>query len=109
LRSLDAGEVGCGVYASETGLMTWDTGEPQKCSQEIQSLWNAIDPAVWRRVWCRNDPVGRRIMIGIPLTKYWPTAAVFTPASCNRVLAMDYRELNTAYAVKNAPPLHIFS
>ncbi len=106
LRSFDTGE-GWGVFAAESGLYAFFGGEPQKISQEVQTLWTAIDPNRWGDVWVKNDQVNRRIYVGIPLTAYSPTGTTFTPSSANKILVLDYRELNSAQAIEAAPPLHI--
>lgn len=106
LRSFDLGE-GWGIFASQAGLYMFSGGEPSKISQEIQTLWSSIDPKLYRHVWVRNDLTNRRIYIGAPITLYPPTGAKFTPQSCNKLLVIDYRELNSSAMIESAPPLHI--
>jgi hypothetical protein len=106
VRSFDTGE-GWVVFASEAGLYMAAGGEPQKVSQEIQTLWSSIDPKQYENVWIKNDLENRRIYVGVPMTKYSPTNNTFTPSSVNKLLVVDYRELNTSSAIENAPPLHI--
>lgn len=106
LRSFDTGE-GWGVFASLSGLYMFFGGEPVKISQEIQTLWAAIDPTLLRHIQVKNDTVARRCYVSVPLTNYTPTNTAFTPDSNNKILVVDYRELNSAAAIENAPPLHI--
>lgn len=106
LRSFDLGE-GWGVYAGNSGLYMFAGGEPIKISQEVQKLWDAIDPTLQQNVWVKVDLQNRRIYIGAPITLYPPTGATFTPESCNKLLVIDFRELNSSSMIENAPPLHI--
>jgi len=104
VRSFDVGE-GWGIFAAESGAYVFSGGEPQKISQEIQTLWNSIDPELRHHVWVKNDPINRRVYIGVPLTFYSPTNTAFTPLSCNKILVLDYRELNTAGMIEMGAPL----
>ena len=106
LRCFDLGE-GWGIFASDSGLYMFSGGEPVKISQEVQKLWDAIDPVLKKNAWVKNDLANRRIYIGAPITVYPPTGTTFTPQSCNKILVVDYRELNSSGAIENAPPLHI--
>lgn len=106
VRGFDTGE-GWVIYGSEAGLYMAHGGEPIKVSQEVQTIWGAIDPTLYRHVQIVNDLENRRIYCLAPITAYAPTGATFSPASCNKILVVDYRELNTAQAIQNAPPLHI--
>ena len=82
-------------------------GEPQKISQEIQNVWSSIDPNLYKHVWLKNDIENRRMYIGVPLTVYPPTGTTFTPQSVNKIIMVDYHELNNSQAIINATPLHI--
>jgi hypothetical protein len=106
VRAFDTGE-GWLVYGSQAGLYMAAGGEPQKVSQEIQTWWSAIDPNLYRHVQVKNDLENRRIYIPCPLTAYAPTGATFSPQSNNKVMVVDYRELNTSSQIQNAQPLHI--
>jgi hypothetical protein len=105
-RCFDVGE-GWGMIACESGLYAFSGGEPQKISQEIQNLWMSMNTALWQHVWVRNDVSTKRIYIGVPLATYTPTDTTFMPQSCNKIFVLDYRELNTASMIENAPPIHI--
>jgi hypothetical protein len=105
-RCFDTGE-GWLVFASQAGLYMASGGEPQKVSQEIQPLWSAIDPNLFKHVWIKNDIENRRMYIGVPLTAYPPTGNTFSPQSNNKVIMVDYHELNNSSAIINATPLHI--
>jgi hypothetical protein len=106
LRCFDVAE-GWGMFAAESGLYAFSGGHPEKVSQEIQTLWDAIDPNLRKHVWVTNDPINRRIYVGVPLTLYSPTGATFAPASCNKMLVLDYRNLNTAEAIQGQGPVRI--
>ncbi len=106
IRCFDTGE-GWLVFASDPGLYMCAGGEPQKISQEVQTLWDAIDPTLYRHLALKNDFANRRIHIAAPVTKYAPTGATFTPQSNNKILTVDYRELNTSAQIETAAPLHI--
>jgi hypothetical protein len=106
IRGMDTGE-GWIVLANYAGLYMTAGGEPHKVSQEIQTLWNKIDSSLYRHVQVVNDFAGRRIHVPCPLTAYAPTGATFTPASNNKMLVVDYRELNTSAQIESAAPLHI--
>jgi hypothetical protein len=101
-RSSDTGE-GWFAVGDESGLYLCNGSSPRKISQEIQNLWDSIDPNLWHLIWMKNDPVTRRFYIGVPLTAYSPTGATFTPASCNKVLVLDYRELELEQLLSNGP------
>jgi hypothetical protein len=106
VRCFDTGE-GWLVFASNAGLYMCSGGEPQKVSQEIQTIWTAIDPNLYQHVWIKNDIANRHMYIGVPLTAYPPTGATFSPLSVNKTLMVDYHELNNSAAIINATPLHI--
>jgi hypothetical protein len=106
VRCFDVGE-GWGMFAAESGLYAFSGGHPEKISQEIQTLWDAIDPNQRKHAWVTNDPINRRVYIGVPLTAYSPTGATFSPASCNKLLVLDYRNLNTAEAIQGQGPVRL--
>jgi len=106
VRCFDVAE-GWGMFAAESGLYAFSGAHPEKVSQEIQTLWDAIDPNLRKHVWVTNDPVNRRIFVGVPLTAYSPTGATFAPASCNKMLVLDYRNLNTAEAIQGQGPVRL--
>jgi hypothetical protein len=105
-RGFDVVE-GWAIFAAESGLYAFGGGEPEKVSQEIQTLWTAISPSQQRHVWVKNDSINRRIYVGVPLTAYAPTGTTFTPSSCNKMFVLDYRNLNTAGAIQGSGPVRL--
>lgn len=101
------------AWASSSGARIFGGDQPWKLSQEIQPDWvgaakagaaswssaPGINPAYQTRCWALNDPVGRVIYFGVTLTGPPQGAA-------NRIFVLDYRELETAYAIGNSPPVH---
>lgn len=105
-RCFDVAE-GFGMFGAESGLYMFAGGEPEKVSQEIQTLWSAIDSNLRKHVWVKNDPINRRVYVGIPLNSYSPTGVTFSPLSCNKMLVLDYRNLNTAGAIQGSGPVKL--
>ena len=116
LKAGDPGKFGTGdgaedfaVIASKNGAYLFAGSEFWKVSQEISrgSLAQAQDP---RKCWdditwsssqtivAKNDPATRRAYFAVPLN------GALTP---NCVFALDYREMDTAAQIAQAPPLHI--
>lgn len=75
------------AWASNSGARIYRGSTPFKVSQEIQSLWDRINPSAAKMVWAKNDPVKRRIYFGVP------TESHQTP---NLIYPLDYRDLMTA-------------
>ncbi len=85
------------VIADRSGLYIFDGGEPVKISQEIQPLWDQINWAAGHTLWVRVDTRAKRILVGVPI------APATQP---NRVLALDYRGLNSASDIATLGSLH---
>ena len=106
-RALDAGEE-CIVFVSKSGggngsnptyaLRIFEGGQPWKISQEVQSIFDNINPAAEQTMWLVNDIGQRRIYIGVP------TGAATAP---NLIYVLDYREIDTAYQMATAASIHI--
>lgn len=86
------------VIAHRTGLYIFGGGEPVKISQEIQPTWNQINWQYGHTVWVTVDTKERRIFVGVPL------GAATSP---NKVLMLDYRDLDTADDIASRPPVSI--
>lgn len=71
------------VIASRAGLYLFNGGEPQKLSQEIQPVWDAINWQYGSTVWVTVDAQHKRIYVGVP------TGAATAP---NEILVLDYTE-----------------
>ncbi len=93
-----------GIGSGGKGFMAWGgpdgahvfTGRnPEKCSQEIQSLWDAIDQSLVSQCWAKNDQSNKRLYFGNPLS---PTQM--------QVLVLDYRNLSSEQ-IGSLPPVHI--
>ena len=100
--SVDGVDVGedWAVIADRSGLYLFDGGEPVKISQEIQPLWDTINWAAGQTLWVRVDTRQKRILAGVPI------APATQP---NRVLALDYRSLQTAGEIIALPAIHASS
>ena len=86
------------VIAHRTGLYIFNGGEPIKISQEIQPTWNQINWQYGHTLWVTVDTKERRIFIGVPL------GAATSP---NKVLMLDYRDLDDASDIAGRPPITI--
>jgi len=86
------------VIAHRTGLYIFNGGEPIKISQEIQPTWNQINWLYGHTLWVTVDTKERRIFVGVPL------GAATSP---NKVLMLDYRDLDDAADIAGRPPINI--
>src|SRR6266446_4431498 len=86
------------VIAHPTGLYIFSGGEPIKISQEIQPTWNQIHWQYGHTLWVTVDTKERRILIGVPL------GAATSP---NKILMLDYRDLDDADLIASRPPINI--
>src|SRR5437660_2183129 len=88
------------VIAHRTGLYIFNGGEPVKISQEIQPTWNQINWQYGHTLWVTVDTKERRIFVGAPLG---------TATSPNKILVLDYRDLDDAEEIAARPPINITS
>ena len=86
------------VIAHRTGLYIFSGGEPIKISQEIQPTWNQINWQYGHTLWVTVDTKERRIFVGVPLG---------TATSPNKILMLDYRDLDDADLIASRPPINI--
>jgi hypothetical protein len=86
------------VIAHRTGLYIFSGGEPIKISQEIQPTWNQINWQFGHTLWVTVDTKERRIFVGAPLG---------SATSPNKVLMLDYRDLDDADLIASRPPINI--
>jgi hypothetical protein len=86
------------VIAHRTGLYIFSGGEPIKISQEIQPTWNQINWQYGHTLWVTVDTKERRIFVGVPL------GAATSP---NKILMLDYRDLDDADLIASRPPINI--
>jgi len=86
------------VIAHRTGLYIFSGGEPIKISQEIQPTWNQINWQYGHALWVTVDTKERRIFVGVPL------GAATSP---NKILMLDYRDLDDAEDIAGRPPINI--
>ena len=99
---INAVAVGEGWLATvdQSGLYIWEGGQPKKISGEIQPTWDMINWKYGHTIWATNDPVKKRITIGVPIAtpnRWMPNfTANSNPTSPNVLFIMSYRELNTA-------------
>src|SRR5579863_1922230 len=86
------------IIAHRTGLYLFSGGEPLKISQEIQPTWNQINWQFGQTIWVTVDTKERRIYVGAPF------GSATTP---NRVLMLDYHDLDSASDIESRPPVNI--
>jgi hypothetical protein len=86
------------VIAHRTGLYIFNGGAPIKISQEIQPTWNQINWQYGQTLWVTVDTQERRIYIGVPLG---------TATTPNKILMLDYRDLDDADDIAGRPPITI--
>jgi hypothetical protein len=86
------------VVAHRTGLYIFSGGEPIKISQEIQPTWNQINWQYGHTLWVTVDTKERRILVGAPLG---------SATSPNKILMLDYRDLDNADLIASRPPINI--
>jgi len=86
------------VIADRSGLYLYYGGEPVKISQEIQPLWNQINWQYGQTLWVAVDTKERRILVGAPFG---------SATSPNKVLVLDYRDLDTAEMIVDRPPINL--
>jgi hypothetical protein len=86
------------VIAHRTGLYIFNGGEPIKISQEIQPTWNQINWQYGHTLWVTVDTKERRIFVGAPMG---------SATSPNKILMLDYRDLDSAEDIAGRPPVNI--
>jgi hypothetical protein len=86
------------VIAHRTGLYIFSGGEPIKISQEVQPTWNQINWQYGHTLWVTVDTKERRIFVGVPLG---------SATSPNKILMLDYRDLDSAEDISGRPPINI--
>jgi hypothetical protein len=104
-RAIDSGEE-CIMFVSKSGgdgvptynLRIYEGGQPWKISQEVQTIFDKINPAAEQTMWLVNDIGKRRVYIGVP------TGSATAP---NEIYVMDYRELDTGAQIAQSPSVHI--
>jgi hypothetical protein len=105
------------LIAGPSGLFIYQGSQPIKLSEEIQSLWNQINPTYAYTSWVKNDVANRRVLVGVPLNAlnaqgqvppYLPAGLIptTTPTTPNVILEMNYKQLNTASAVADNVIIH---
>ena len=99
------------AWPTESGAGIFDGSQVHKVSQEIQPNWNpgdlnypwiaagsAINMAAATTISALCDPVDRVLYFFLP---------VGSATAPNFVYPMSFRELNSAYAIANSPPIHV--
>src|SRR5215472_4746825 len=99
------------AWPTETGAGLFDGSQVHKVSQEIQPNWNpgstnypwmapdtAINMNAALTISALCDPVERMLYFFVP---------VGTATAPNAIYPLSYRELNSAYAIANSPPIHV--
>lgn len=99
------------AWPMEGGAGLFDGAQVHKVSQEIQPNWNpgtsnypwiapdsGINMAAAQTISALNDPVERMLYFFVPIG---------SATAPNQVYPLSYRELNSAYAIANSPPVHV--
>lgn len=99
------------AWPTESGAGLFDGSQVHKVSQEIQPNWNPgasnypwmadntkinMDAAITISALC--DPLDRMLYFFVP---------VGTAVAPNKIYPLSFRELNSAYAIANSPPVHV--
>lgn len=108
VNAYDSGEEWI-LMANRNGIYLFTGGEPQKISQEIQQVWDAINWDAGQSIWVRNDVTSRKFYVGVPLPtpNFWlPNAPVnAAPTFPNVILACSYEGSGTGGEVADDRPL----
>jgi hypothetical protein len=88
------------AWASSSGARIFSGGDVPKISQEIQPDWDSVNTATLASAWALNDPNGRVIYFGLPIS----SAENRVP---NRIYTMNYRQMSTASEIAGADPVHV--
>jgi hypothetical protein len=83
------------MWNGPDGAQIFDGEHPYKISQEIQPLWEALAGFDTSFCWSKNDETNKRCYFGLP------------SAAGMYVAVLDYRNLGSAQAIANSPPIHI--
>lgn len=124
LASQGVGAIGPNAFWSEEefsisvnrpGAYLFDGGKPMPISRELQStgtngsVWETINWAAAKTIWCRYSTTDRRLYIGVPMItpNFWlPNATALTPTSPNVVLMCNFTGCPTAEELAAAQPVH---
>jgi hypothetical protein len=108
VNAYDSGEEWI-LMANRNGVYLFTGGEPQKISQEIQQVWDALNWAAGQSIWVRNDIAARKFYVGVPLPtpNFWlPDAPInAAPAFPNMVLMCSYEGQSSGTEVVGADPV----
>lgn len=85
------------IWNGVDGAQIFTGQKPYKVSQEIQSIWDNMNPALTYRCWVKNFESSKRCYFGIPVGTVFVTMTV---------LVLDYRNIDGAQIAEN-PPIHI--
>lgn len=103
VHATDPGKTGTGdsgeqweFFAGASGPYIFAGGDTLKIGQEVQGIWDRVNLAKQHLVWVKNDYINRRCYFGLPLDG---------AASPNKVLVLDYNNLNDASAIANTGPI----
>lgn len=97
------------TWASSTGPRIFGGGDVDKIAQEIQPNWTGnarrgflgLNFAAAKTIWSVNDITDRVIYFGVPSLD-----VAGNNTAPNLILPVNYRELDSAYAIANSPPIH---
>ena len=103
------------IVACRPGVYVFDGGKPMPILRELQStgvggsVWETINWAAGRTIWCRFSTVKRELYIGVPMItpNFWlPNAPSVTPTSPNVVIMCNFTGCPTAEELVESAPVH---
>ena len=103
------------ISAARPGVFLFDGGKPMPISRELQatgvngSLWETINWAAAKTIWCRYSTLKRQLYIGVPMNvpNFWlPNTPALTPLSPNVILMCNFTGCPTAEELAESVPVH---
>lgn len=103
------------LAVARNGVYYFDGGKKMPISRELQStgfqgsLWESINWNAKQTIWCRNDFLNRRVLIGVPMITpnfFLPYAPAETPTSPNVILMCNYTGCPTGDELAEASEVH---
>jgi hypothetical protein len=94
------------LLLDRNGLFLYDSGEPDKLTQEIQlnttstvrPSWNSINWLCGHTSWLTVDIQNRRLFIGVPM---------FGATTPNIILQMDFKPLGSSTGIEEGSPVYV--
>jgi hypothetical protein len=119
INAYDVGEEWV-ITACRQGIYGFDGGQPEKISQELWNLWEAINWNAGNTIVVRNDVISKRLYVAIPLptgtspqgvalpsTQWLPNAPYNpNPTTPNVMLMLNYQGLADIKEMIASPQVH---